>query len=95
MHYGFFEQLIGLLLISVFLYFGYRRFMDNPELFSLNNTHKSLTTMGVIALVLMAFVFFLLQIVGSGSSYSNRPILNGQDSNESYDERSQGDGRSI
>ena len=68
------EQLFGLILMSGLLYLGYTNFKSNPDMFSVENTNKSLWKMGILALVLMAFVYLLIQMVGSGNTYQNQSI---------------------
>ena len=68
------EQLFGLVLMSGLLYLGYTSFKSNPDMFSVENTNKSLWKMGTLALVLMAFVYLLIQMVGSGNTYQNQSI---------------------
>ena len=69
------EQLFGLLLMGALLYFGYTNFKNNPELFSMENTNKAIWKMGILALILMAFVYFLIQMVGTGDYYENSTPL--------------------
>ena len=88
----FFEQLFGLVMMAGFIYLGYSSFKHNPDMYSMENTNKSLWKMGILSLFLMAFVYFLVQMVGPGDSYSPQ----GPDSSTSdYQENRRDDMQSI
>lgn len=74
------EQLFGLIFMSGLLYLGYTNFKRNPELFSMENTNKALWKMGTLALVLMAFVYLLIQMVGPGDHYANNAKISTNES---------------
>lgn len=76
----FFEQLFGLLFMGILLYFTYRRYQNNPEFFSLQSMSKATWTMGLLALLLMGFIYILIQMVGPGDSYRASPSQEGIES---------------
>ena len=71
MEYSFLDQLAGLLILGFLVFISYKNFNANPDQYSSKNINKSLTTMGLLALGLMGFVFILTQMVGSGDTYAN------------------------
>ena len=43
---------------AVFVWWGYRYYKTNPEAFSRENVGKSFGTMGILAILLIAFIAF-------------------------------------
>ncbi|KTC68699.1 hypothetical protein Lbir_2232 [Legionella birminghamensis] len=55
-----FYQILGVIAASLIVWYLYRTVKNRPELFSRENMNKSMGTMGVLALILIAFVGFLI-----------------------------------
>jgi len=49
-----------LILGAIFIWLIYRSVRNKPELFSASNLSKSLMTMGMLALILIAFIALLI-----------------------------------
>ena len=58
-----FYQLLGLLGAGLIVWFMYRVVKSKPDLFNKNNLNLSFSTMGILALILIVFVFFLVMMV--------------------------------
>lgn len=58
-----FYQLLGVGLVAFIVWFMYRRIKSRPDVFSRENMNKSLSTMGILALLLIAFIAFLALIL--------------------------------
>jgi hypothetical protein len=56
-------QILGLLGAGLIVWVLYRAIKGRPELFSRENLAKSFSSMGILALILIAFVAFLVFIV--------------------------------
>lgn len=56
-------QILGLAGAGLIVWLMYRTIKGRPELFSRENVNKSFLTMGVLAVILIAFVAFLVLIV--------------------------------
>lgn len=57
------EQLIFLVLAVVMGWFLYRQLKGNPQAFSGKNISRSLWTLGLLSLFLIAFIGFLVMLV--------------------------------
>lgn len=57
-----FYQLLALVGAGLIIWFIYRTIKGNPGPFSRENITKSFSTMGILALILIAFVAFLILI---------------------------------
>lgn len=53
-------QIMGLVAAGLLLWFLFRTIKGNPTAFSKENVNKSFLTMGLLALILIAFVAFLI-----------------------------------
>ena len=60
-----FYQLLALVGAGLIVWYLYRTVKGRPDVFSGANMHKSLLSMGVLALILMVFVAFLIFMVRS------------------------------
>ena len=58
-----FYQILGLIGAGLILFLLFRTIKSRPEQFSRENLSKSFTTMGFLALILIAFVAFLIFMV--------------------------------
>ena len=58
-----FYQLLALIGAGLIIWYLYRTIKARPEAMSGENMHKSLFTMGILALILIVFVAFLIFIV--------------------------------
>lgn len=56
-------QILGLIAAGLILWVLYRSIKGRPEQFSRENLSKSFTTMGFLALILIAFVGFLIVLL--------------------------------
>lgn len=56
-------QILGLIGAGLILWLLFRSIKGHPEQFNRENLSKSFTTMGVLALLLIAFVAFLVFMV--------------------------------
>jgi hypothetical protein len=56
-------QILGIISAILLLYFIYGMIKGRPDLFSKENLNKSFYSMGILALVLIAFVGFLILIL--------------------------------
>ncbi|MDP1602471.1 MAG: hypothetical protein Q8M03_04320 [Legionella sp.] len=56
-------QILGLIGAGLIAWFTYRSIKSRPELFSRENLTKSFGTMGILALILIAFIAFLVLIL--------------------------------
>lgn len=56
-------QILGLIGAGLIVWFTYRSIKGRPELFNRENLTKSFGTMGILALILIAFVALLVLIV--------------------------------
>lgn len=52
-------QILGLLAAGLIVFLLYRMIKGRPEMFSRENLNRSFSTMGVLALLLMAFIALL------------------------------------
>jgi hypothetical protein len=59
-------QLLFLLLVIGLGWLLYRQIKGNPQAFSSENMHKSLWTLGLLALFLICFVGFVVMLVRHG-----------------------------
>ncbi|KTD52087.1 hypothetical protein Lqui_0931 [Legionella quinlivanii] len=55
-----FYQILGIAAAGLIVWYLYRTVKNRPELFSRENMSKSFGTMGVLAIILIAFVGFLI-----------------------------------
>lgn len=85
MQYSFLDQLAGFLMLGFLVYLSYKNFYASPEQFSAKNINKSLTTMALLALGLMGFVYILIQMVGSGDTYID-PMKEREAAQSDYDD---------
>lgn len=53
-------QILGLIGAGLIVYFVYRTIKGRPDMFSKENLSKSFFSMGILALILIAFVGFLI-----------------------------------
>lgn len=53
-------QILGLLAAGLIIFLLYKTIKGRPDMFSKENLNKSFSTMGVLALILIAFVAFLV-----------------------------------
>lgn len=53
-------QILGLMAAGLIAFLLYRTIKGKPELFSKENLNKSFYTMGILAIILIAFVAFLI-----------------------------------
>lgn len=53
-------QILGLMAAGLIAYLLYRTIKGRPELFSKENLNKSFYTLGILGLILIAFVAFLI-----------------------------------
>ncbi|STX27549.1 Uncharacterised protein [Legionella beliardensis] len=58
-----FYQILGLIGAGLIIWFMYRSIKNRPDLFSRENLSKSFSTMGILALILIAFVGLLILMV--------------------------------
>lgn len=58
-----FYQILGLIGAGLILFILYRTIKGSPEQFSKENINKSFSTMGFLALILIAFVGILILIL--------------------------------
>ena len=58
-------QLFGILAAALIIWFTFRRVRTNPQLFSKANLGKSFHAMGVLGLLLIAFVAFCIFLLKS------------------------------
>lgn len=56
-------QILGLMGAGLIAWLLYRNIKGHPELFSRENLSKSFSSMGILALILIAFVALLIWIV--------------------------------
>ncbi|VEG91541.1 hypothetical protein [Legionella spiritensis] len=56
-------QILGLIGAGLIVWYMYRVVKGRPELFTRANLNKSFFTMGILALILIAFVAFLIIMV--------------------------------
>ena len=56
-------EILGLIGAGLIVFFLYRTIKGRPDQFSKENLSKSFFTMGVLALILIAFVALLIMIV--------------------------------
>ncbi len=56
-------QLLGLAGAGLVIWFLYRAIKSKPDQFSKENLSKSFASMGILALILMAFVTLLIYLV--------------------------------
>ncbi|STX50002.1 Uncharacterised protein [Legionella busanensis] len=58
-----FYQILGLIGAGLIIWFMYRSIKSRPDLFSRDNLNKSFFTMGILAIILIAFVGLLILMV--------------------------------
>ena len=58
-------QILGLLGAALIVWITYRNIKGRPDVFSKENTNKSLYTMGILALVLIVFIAVLVLLLRS------------------------------
>ncbi|HAF87152.1 MAG: hypothetical protein CMF38_07670 [Legionellaceae bacterium] len=58
-----FYQLLALLGAGLIVWWMYRTIKHRPDQFNRQNLSKSFSTMGILALILIAFVAFLVMIL--------------------------------
>jgi len=58
-------QVLGLIGAGLIIWFLYRSIKGRPDLFSRENLGKSFSTMGILALILIAFVAMLVLLLRS------------------------------
>lgn len=63
---GFWEQMIGLTMLGFFAYLTYLSINNNKDAFSSKNINHSFKTMGLLALILIAFVSMLFILLPPG-----------------------------
>jgi len=56
-------QLLLLILAGLVIWFLFRTIRTRPQLFSKENLSKSFSTMGILALILIAFVAFCIFLI--------------------------------
>jgi len=56
----FWEKLLFVLLAAGLIWWVFTMVRHNPQSFSLHNINKSLTTLGVLALILIGFIALLV-----------------------------------
>ncbi|MGQ3889657.1 hypothetical protein ACQUW5_11560 [Legionella sp. CNM-1927-20] len=56
-------QILGLIGAGLIIWFMYRSIKYRPDLFSRDNLNKSFFTIGILALILIAFVGLLILMV--------------------------------
>ena len=61
----FWAQLFGIIAAGLILWFTISRVRNNPQLFSSENIRKSFGTMGMLALILIAFIALLIILLKS------------------------------
>ena len=60
---GTFYQILALVGAGLLVWYLYHTVKGQPQVFSGENIHKSLLTMGILAIILIVFVAFLVFIV--------------------------------
>lgn len=58
-------QVLAIIAAIALTWFLYRAFKNNPEMFSAENFTKSFGSMGILALILIAFVSFCVILLRS------------------------------
>lgn len=53
-------QLFFMVLAGLLAWLGYRHYKSSPEAYSLHNLSKSFNTLGVLALLLLLFIWLLV-----------------------------------
>ena len=56
-------QILSLAMIGLLVFFLYRSVKGRPDMFTMEKFSKTLTTLGILALVLIGFVAFLVMVV--------------------------------
>ncbi|WP_131782003.1 hypothetical protein [Legionella gresilensis] len=56
-------QILGLIGAALIIWIMYRSIKSRPDLFSRDNLNKSFFTMGILAIILIAFVGLLILMV--------------------------------
>jgi hypothetical protein len=74
MEVGFWEQFFGLSLLFFFAFLTYSSIKQNPSMFSAFSLNKSFKTMGILALILIAFVTFLIIMTPQGAPTSQNNV---------------------
>jgi len=57
------EQLMGIILAGLLIWYLVYVIKRSPGLFTMSNFSKSLTTMGILALILIAFIGFCMLLL--------------------------------
>ena len=60
---GFFNNLILTIITMGALFLLYKTIKYQPQLFSKNNLNKSFTTMGILALILIAIIGMIIMLL--------------------------------
>ncbi|MFY7698398.1 MAG: hypothetical protein ACOVQX_06290 [Legionella sp.] len=58
-------QLLGLLGAGLIVWVMYRGIKANPHVFTKQNMHKSFTSMGILALLLIVFIGLLITLLNA------------------------------
>jgi hypothetical protein len=58
-----FYQILAIIAAGLLVYFSYKTIKGNPTAFSRENLSKSLSSVGVLAIILIIFVTFLVLLL--------------------------------